>query len=543
MNINIVKNESMIKQISESPNSLSDDNEIISNEKNEQNNLEEIKRISETSYPFGTLYEYDNGLKIIKTSNRKWKTKIKYFFLGGVLDQKYDGFAHFIEHSLFFSGVIHKVYSRENFNYDGVTTPYINFYLFEMPHSNIDTYLDEKDYWEARDEATKLIKDNIDIFFNEVDRKDFDFNYFEDEKSIIGSEYGAFEMNNDRAYTDFSNCSLKFYYSNISHIGDAETLKNVTIDDVVEFKKNRYTLENFCFYIDTPLDYEKDLEKLLVHEISKRIKSNPKTKVNINSLLRETIDNERYNISIDKTNGRKYTDITTVFSLPKIDENNINKMIVVYYVLSKLFLMNNHYATKLRFEDRLAYSFRPSNRLDDDVVEFRLSTFISKDKIKKVLIREMQYFKNLITLFDVKDFEEIKLSRIAYRKDTILKFFSTTYDDEEEVYYKLRKLTNKAFSDADQYFDSLTFEDTKKLLEDALQSTKLNVVLKGDFAPEYLPSFDLLKDILHGKQKEISEYAKDMREDINRSKQIFDMGEKLKNNRAIVLYDQSQEEK
>ena len=161
--------------------------------------VQDIKNRRVTKYPFGTLYEYDNGLKILYSVGKSKETEISYNFLGGSYSQKFSGIAHFCEHLMFSSRVLHKTYDYANAS----TSQYRTKYEFSIKHDDFKSFEVATHKVKAEDELKKKIYDNIDLFFNEVDGtawKDgktsylFTNNIFEEEKSIIDEEYrGRYE--------------------------------------------------------------------------------------------------------------------------------------------------------------------------------------------------------------------------------------------------------------------------------------------------------------------------------------------------------------
>lgn len=505
-------------------------------------NKPNIQNKKVTQYPFGTLYEYDNGLKILHSAGKSKETEINYTFLGGSSSQKFYGIAHFSEHLMFSSRAFHKTYDYSNAS----TSPYRTNFEFVINHDDFKSFEITANLVKAEDELKKKIYGNIDLFFNEVDGnawKDgktsylFTSNIFEEEKSIIDEEFrGRYEEKVSTAENEFENSLSKNHSDPIVGCGNAETLKSATIEDIIEFKQNNYVVENLIYRIKTPLKYDK-IEEILVNQLSNRVKSNPQGKVEIQDIKDRDINFERYNVLFEDKPEKESIDAYAILSVVP-EKDTLIQDIVCHYLLIKLCNANKAKET-IRRQRRLTYTTRSSRDIYDNRLSFSLKDTIKKENLHKLLVSYVAYLKDIFYV-DMEEFYKIKVN-LDVEKYSLKSYYKDVLKKTDPYFFCL-EYTNKVLEDAHNYLLNLSYEDAQKIMSDFLSKAKLNFALRGNLTLKDLPSYDLLHDILHGKQVDIRDYPKTMNEDINKNKKIFDMKYSPGKCRALTVVKDEEKE-
>lgn len=498
-------------------------------------NKPDFKNTKKTKIPCGTLYEYDNGLKILYDTDSE-KTTVGYSFLGGSHSQKFEGLAHFVEHSLFFSDLFNKSATFTS----GWTSKVATFYEARYEHENLSKLNDETARLQEKSKIREKIYNNIDIFFDEAYGKgwldgsspQFTIRHFEEEKNIIDEEYR-------KRYEDKEVSVNRFAYLNsaktslLSNCGDAETLKSVTIQDVIDFKENNYVLENFVFIIRTPLDYE-EIENMIVEKLSSRIKSNPKGKVeNIENALSYHFPDEKYHIYFEpEKKDKRSVDVSLLFELNPTPETLKNDLIA-FYIMRSLF-KDDTTLKKIRYQDRLVYGSSTYYDVSNYTINFDRRYSVKKENLSKLLNSEIRCLKDIfINDFDIERYYRLK-AEIEIKKKHIKRYVNNNCSKNPDDYYLYLQFTDKFLNECQDEFKNLTYEQMQDIIKYALDKGKLNIFVKGNIELKDLPSIDYLSDKLRSKDKDISAYPKNMQEDLYKSKKVVDISKPT--SKALTIY-------
>lgn len=513
------------------------------------------KLIDKNEYPFGTLYTYDNGLKIIYkkvpyVKNKMAKTKFKFAFLGGSSQQgKYQGLAHFAEHCMFIDELFHKTFEDAK----GCTSYKKTEFEMSINHKKIDEML--KKFDDLSENELKIlvnkvvrqdVKNTLDIFAYEVNSKFWESNapvtqqFFEEEKQIIDEEYLHAYEDKDKTLR------CKFIHkenangSRITNCGDNNTLKLVTIDDVIDFKEKNYVINNLIVKIDAPVEYS-FIERTIVNELSNNIKSNLEASIPLDSVIDYPAKQQKFNIDFQNQPEKKKVEIITFFDLQTPTKENISEDLIVHFLMNTLF-MKHKPSNAVRRLDRMVYSIKKNTFLDDNMNEFTFETDMNKENLAKTLYSQTKYIRNCI-LYEFNEEFYYFIKQNLYEKNkkneksAFVKRFDTLLNvDNLSCIFSL-KFSNKEIKKAEKILMQMSYEDVCKLLKKYLDNSKINYLLKGYVKEEDLPSFDFLCDTLHNQMKDLSMYPKTMKEDIKKYSKIDDLNKNPADVKSLIVIE------
>jgi predicted Zn-dependent peptidase len=363
---------------------------------------------------------------------------------------KNNGIAHLLEHLMFKSTVKRPqkklLDDLDNLGakYNAGTTRDFTYYEIMGNKNDLDKILD-------------LI---FDLYCNPV----YDSNTIELEKGVVMEEK---KMNLDNSLRVLSDYIMSEIFKGTPFekliIGTEESIKNITLNDVHNFHKQYYTLDNSLLVISG--NFKKNNTISLVKDIFKNYKlNNLRSKSNNTNIKYKIINNNKANIFIvpNKTMNQSYNYINFYLENLSFEEENIVEFICKYLSsgsTSKLFEL---------LRNKLGGNY--SNDSDYIALEgkyglFQINFDINSEYILKSLKEVLIILKNLKTIeINENDIKKIKKS---YESDYIFKINNPNY---LMAYHGENYLFGKKYNMLDEY--------------ESMQ--KINVTDIKDFANKYL---------------------------------------------------------
>ena len=480
---------------------------------------ENIKSIRVENLGDYTYREYSNGLKICyKKSNQ---TKLSYTFSGGAKTQKISGLAHFVEHLMFIDDVLKKEFSE----FTGATAYEHMYFECEVEHKNLIRLKDLQEYSNEKKKIKNAISRSIELLFYELNSKgwkDTDSNYkfneerFEIEKSVIDEEYTR-----DMDITKYDRHGLKASISSYlgqtdieKRCGNSKTLKNVTIDDVIEYKEQNFLVENFLLFVETPLEYE-EIEDLLVQNISKKIKSNPKYK---NEFNKKYVDMNKNAYYIDKVKSDLfYSQAYLIFN----DKINFNTAFLLELFMRCVGINKIIYNSARKGQGLLYNNIQTHFVNENGFKAMELDASMSKENLSKYHIL---LANNLRVLLD----KNMQMENFYKFKEYLEDIGVHTNEDE---------IMDMAFNNAPNYYrlmenalqslKNMTLKDFGDMLDTLKENIHFSIALLGDIQASDLPSIDMLADIIKGKNVDRKNYPQDMSQDKDKHSKIISLDTRM----------------
>jgi predicted Zn-dependent peptidase len=227
--------------------------------------------------------------------------------------------------------------------------------------------------YEIKSPANKFIDIN-DILFDMVFDSIFDENEIKREMKVILEEI--------KMYDDMPNAFIQRIYhkelfpSNnlgIDIAGDEDTLSNISRNDLINFRKDNYTLDNMLISVSGKFDTF-EVKKVINELISKVIKK----KRNNTILFSDKIEIKNQTINILRPNNQQANIIIGGYAIKK-DFNNKNEIQLGNMILSGG--MGSLLYQKIREELRLAYYIDTSYSTYKEIGSFQVEMGVDIEKM------------------------------------------------------------------------------------------------------------------------------------------------------------------
>ena len=469
----------------------------------------------------GFLYEYSNGLKVFY--KKKDKTQIAYMFLTGDNMQKIGGLAHFVEHSLFLDEKLSSIYGNDVNASVGNNITSIVFYNMDKDVEIIKNgESEEKD----KESIKSIIETNIGLAFSEINgtgwsgdykQNNFTFEKFENEKKVIDKEWA---MKSLKLKDSLSLRSLfSDYITNKDKLfscGNYNTLKNVTLDDVIEYKKKNFILQNFIFEIETPLNYE-DIEDIVVSNIMSNIRSDEKSKNEFIEHKNDIMKNAYYVKNYER--DAQEIDFYILFDNQVSDEEKD--------IMDWLFFVNNlngELEKVFRREQGLVYfaqSFKEDPVAENKCISLYAST--TKEDTKKYLLTVANVCRNILdNNMQMENFYKVKkYIQNAQRMDV------RDVDEIAEEIWKGKKDPITIENNVKEKINNMDINDFNNMIDEVKKHINIAVVMQGQIQASDLPSIDMLADIIKGKNVDRKNYPQNMSQDKDKHSKIISLDTRM----------------
>ncbi len=453
-------------------------------------------------YPKGTLYEYDNGMKVFYEPTEASSSMEIAFYGGSRVQGNQAGLAHLTEHSFFHDADVktrYASYSQSIYNspiYDGHTNSrVVGFKSQTTNHKNdISKISKESVIKESKRTIVEFVK-FIDELFYQINKTDIDTDWLENEKHVIDTEYAKkitaphtilWSMQNTDPYT---NC------------GNISSLRGVKPNHIIKYKKQNMTLENMLVIVKSPFDY-KMLEPIIIQEVGKRVISKPYRR---NETPAEQIRTQsKYEIyprtwqnlyDLDNAVG-----LDVKISVNKKDFAHAEDMLTALHLLTGL-TNNFNLRQVLRYKQGISYSL--AQYFDSSANQVTITT---REAIKKENVSE--YLKSIMTYFSLLSHPNEAIYEVLNRiQSRPIKLNCENRENCKDCTNLNQMVPSKLIAYTKKQLKNLNVEQACDLVARFVKSAKFNIALTGDVDLKQLPTTQYLQDLLQGNAKSPLEYA------------------------------------
>lgn len=386
------------------------------------------------------IIKYPNGATFIYyQQNVNSSTDVTIGFLGGAsLDEKKLGLAHALEHSFFFGTdklskeEIYEKFSQTGTNYNAYTSQDCIAAIFDCPSSSFE----------------QILKIYSDMLIN----KNISEEEFEREKKVILQEL-YMTLDNEK-YDILDYLADKNTYKKGSQIlGNFNTLSNLTVKDLVEYKEKNFVTNNMVISVVSNLPYEK-VKPLIEKYLIERFPTNMENTVKLKS-IKYNFNNRQY--LIDMQDKKSFALYFMFKGLKNAEKNELFSYFEDWYF--------NGFAGELlknmRLQNPFVYTSNFGNIRLTNLNIKNFSILTSPENVNDCILEFTSILRNLIQNgISEKEFKLFQETMIAEReRKTNIKNHNSTnlfsnyiYGEKPFVKGFYEKLMSITRDDINQYF-------------------------------------------------------------------------------------------
>lgn len=466
------------------------------------------------------IHKFPNGATLIYYKhNINNTTKFLAGFLGGAMQDKIPGTAHFLEHMLHkeaptfdkeFIASMNKQFDVDNNAF--TSDQYLMFYG-DVPNRNLDTVLDL----------------NSNLLFNKVfDEKSIDLERgaIDEEINMYANEGGAEQINAagkmgigilDEA---IETITIPRTPEGFSILGSHEDIAQINADVLKEYSDRVFVAENMVMTVVSNLEFDEIKEKMEKYFVSKA-KSDPTKRVRYQKTKYYPPSNY---IVKDNTGNQKTVEVAVSFMSKKPEKDTRLYSYVEDYIF-------NGFAGRLLNEIRrkkgLAYTtqFVPLI-LPNNMALNTIYVTTSREKVNETIKTVGQIIKDIaqngVTQQELTECQNMIITREEDRKNGLKTI------DPFLIFTRYLEGTEVFFNNQIHRVKELSLDTVNKYLTDTYSNANMFITVKGDLPEDCYTPYQIQK-ILNAR---LSQVSCDM---MTGDYKVFETGEQISQKKAFEI--------
>ena len=474
------------------------------------------------------------------------KSNHNRFHIYFAIDNEYEGvsgLAHFVEHLIPLSLENDKDSGDIDLSGISASTGANNIvfkYELNGELNEEEDFLDEED--DDEDERQCVYEDNeedelivstqeklknaLNIFSKNLYVQNYSQEQFEIEKKVIDKENLYYytkpiENNVDSFKKYINNISKECKVGILQNMGNFNSLKDVTMEQVADYNKKFFIKENLVFVLESPFEFEY-FENIIKKSFIDKLISNKDAKVKFDKV--KVLNNPKYYFFNER--------LDYAVKVCPIISNNVNNLNVSELIIA--FDMINHFSsnsngsleniTSALRRKGIIYSVEECELFDNGSNVFYIYQYTTNSyDLKESLITVAEFVKEAIEYYqDNENIENYKntIEDLMYAEGKYL--YNVTIDDafdmvkDNQNYISMQEKEN-----ALRYCYNLPNQEIKEILKKFQSTLNLSFILTGDIKLEDLPQLQYLQNIAKGYPRSIIMENKSLKDDKNFRNKIY----------------------